>query len=116
MLGTRKYDSCESLEDPSRRSEEHRKEFLDQTALQDSIQHQEETCQALRERVQVAKSAVDNVPALFALVSAYYSDSPPTCPLGACVTTCTPCLASTIAWRREATALYIDTYHASQMW
>lgn len=50
VVGTRKYDSCESLEDASRRSEEHRQEFLDQTALQDSIQQQEATCRATMHR------------------------------------------------------------------
>ena len=83
VLATRKFDSCECMEDPSRRSEEHRQEFLKQTALQDSILQLQATCRAMQDDVQIKRSAVDNVPALFAVVNAYNSESPPKSPLGA---------------------------------
>lgn len=61
---TGKFDSAESWEDPSRRDDKYLDQFLKQTALQDQIKGLQDKCRALREEVEVAQRAVQEVPAL----------------------------------------------------
>jgi len=82
---TGKFDSAESWEDPSRRDDKYLDQFLKQTALQDQIKGLQDKCRALREEVEVAQRAVQEVPALVALMESYNSTSPPQYPSGKCV-------------------------------